>query len=81
MDAWYRTHWTFRWERGSFDAVGTVDGRLKGVYTGGSWGFADNFQLDREKGSDGGRTQYTITVNLKGVTDLERHRTDLLTKQ
>ncbi len=81
LDAWYRTHWTFRWQRGPFDAVGTVDGRLKGVYTGGSWGFADNFQLDPETGPDGVHTQYTITVDLDGVTDLEQHRTDLLANQ
>ncbi|MBO0655905.1 hypothetical protein J1792_24960 [Streptomyces triculaminicus] len=78
LDAWYRTHWTFRWKGGPFDAVGTVDGRIKGVYTGGSWGFADNFQLDPETGPDGVHTQYTATVGLKGVTDLEQHRTDLM---
>ncbi|MGK5545453.1 hypothetical protein ACSNOH_12070 [Streptomyces sp. URMC 127] len=78
LDAWYRTYWTFRWEGGPFDAVGTVDGRIKGIYTGRSWGFVDNFQLDPEKGPDGVRTQYTITVDLDGVTDLEQHRTDLL---
>ncbi|GAA0350649.1 hypothetical protein GCM10010319_29460 [Streptomyces blastmyceticus] len=81
LDAWYRIHWTFRWRGGPFDAVGTVDGSLKGVYTGGSWGFADNFQLDPETGPDGVHTQYTITVDLDGVTDLEQHRTDLLANQ
>uniref|UniRef100_A0AAU2JVI6 Uncharacterized protein n=1 Tax=Streptomyces sp. NBC_00049 TaxID=2903617 RepID=A0AAU2JVI6_9ACTN len=79
LDAWYRTHWTFRWRGGPFDAVGTVDGRIKGVYTGGSWGFADNMQLTDE--SDPGHTRYTATVDLDGVTDLEQHRTDLLADQ
>ncbi|MFD3942772.1 hypothetical protein [Streptomyces sp. NPDC058579] len=79
LDAWYRTHWTFRWKGGPFDAVGTVDGWIKGVYTGGSWGFADNFQLTDE--SAPGYTRYTVRAGLKGVTDLEQHRTDLLADQ
>ncbi|MCX5199355.1 hypothetical protein OOK31_36710 [Streptomyces sp. NBC_00249] len=79
LDAWYRTHWTFRWQGGPFDAVGTVDGRLKGVYTGGSWGFADNWQLTDE--SDRDHTRYTVRVGVDGVTDLEQHRTDLLANQ
>ncbi|MEX2985655.1 hypothetical protein [Streptomyces sp. C36] len=77
LDAWYRTHWTFRWKGGSFDAVGTVDGRIKGVYTNGSWGFADNMMLTPETGPDGVHTQYTVQAGLKNVTDLEQHRTDL----
>ncbi|MYT11155.1 hypothetical protein YWIDRAFT_00333 [Streptomyces sp. SceaMP-e96] len=81
LDAWYRTHWTFRADGGPFDALGTVDGMVKGVYTGGSWGFADNMQLTPETGPDGVHTRYTVTVDLDGVTDLEQHRTDLLTKQ
>ncbi|MBB4892000.1 hypothetical protein FHS39_001000 [Streptomyces olivoverticillatus] len=80
LDAWYRTYWTFRWEGGPFDAVGTVDGGLKGVYTGGSWGFADSWQLTDET-APGGDTRYTVTVDLDGVTDLEQHRTDLLANQ
>ncbi|MFJ3837519.1 hypothetical protein ACIPY6_18635 [Streptomyces sp. NPDC090054] len=76
LDAWYRTHWTFRADGGPFDAVGTVDGRIKGVYTGGSWGFADNRMLTEEKGPDGVR-RYTALVDLDGVTELEEHRTDL----
>ncbi|MCF3103030.1 hypothetical protein IPZ58_15755 [Streptomyces roseoverticillatus] len=62
-----------------FDAVGTVDGRIKGVYTGGSRGFADNWYLTDE--SDRSQTRYTATVDLDGVTDLEQHRTDLLANQ
>ncbi|MDF4254589.1 hypothetical protein [Streptomyces sp. WMMB303] len=81
LDAWYRIHWAFRWQDGPFQAVGTVDGMVKGVYTGGSWGFADNMQLTPETGPDGVHTRYTVTVDLDGVTDLEQHRTDLLTKQ
>ncbi|MEX2985683.1 hypothetical protein [Streptomyces sp. C36] len=82
LDTWYRTHWTFRWKGGPFDAVGTVDGRIKGVYTGDSWGFvANSLQLTQETGPDGVHTQYTIKAGLKGVTDLEQHRTDLLPKQ
>ncbi|MGW2486284.1 hypothetical protein ACWCV9_03555 [Streptomyces sp. NPDC001606] len=77
LEAWYRIHWTFRWQGGPFDAVGTVDGKIKGVYTGGSWGFADNWQLTQETGPDGVHTRYTATVDLDGVTDLEQHRTDL----
>ncbi|MGW7312295.1 hypothetical protein [Streptomyces sp. NPDC054865] len=77
MDAWYRTNWTFRWEGGPFDAVGTVDGRLKGVYTGGSPGFANHKNLTDE--SDRSQTRYTATVDLDGVTDLEQHRTCLMT--
>ncbi|MFF4583607.1 hypothetical protein ACFY15_35375 [Streptomyces sp. NPDC001373] len=77
LDAWYRTHWTFRWKGGPFDAVGTVDGRVKGVYTGGSWGFADNNMLNEERAPDGSGFWYTVTVGLNGVTDLEQHRTDL----
>ncbi|MFH8789254.1 hypothetical protein [Streptomyces roseoverticillatus] len=80
MDAWYRIHWTFRWQGGPFDAVGTVDGRIKGVYTGCSWGFADNWQLTDETALSG-YTRYTVQASLKGVTDLEQHRTDLLAKQ
>ncbi|MEW2032365.1 hypothetical protein AB0901_17820 [Streptomyces roseifaciens] len=78
LDAWYRLHWTFRWQGGPFDAVGTVDGSLKGVYTGGSWGFADNMMLTEETDPDGVGYQYTVEVDLDGVTDLEQHRTDLL---
>ncbi|MEV5375926.1 hypothetical protein AB0L26_08085 [Streptomyces nondiastaticus] len=78
LDAWYRIHWTFRWKGGPFDAVGTVDGRIKGVYTGGSWGFADSFQLDPETGPDGVHTQYTVQAALNNVTDLEQHRTALM---
>ncbi|MGW2599927.1 hypothetical protein [Streptomyces klenkii] len=81
LDAWYRIHWTFRWRGGPFDAVGTVDGRIKGVYTGGSWGFADNMMLTKETGPDGVHSQYTATVDLDSVTDLEQHRTDLLANQ
>ncbi|GAA3087140.1 hypothetical protein GCM10020000_87390 [Streptomyces olivoverticillatus] len=77
LDAWYRTHWTFRWKGGPFDAVGTVDGRIKGVYTGGSWGFADNMMLTDETALSG-YTRYTVQAGLKGVTNLEQHRTDLL---
>ncbi|MCQ8774796.1 hypothetical protein [Streptomyces telluris] len=80
LDAWYRTHWTFYWQRGPFDAVGTVDGRIKGVYTGGSWGFANYKNLTHEP-SPGAYTRYTVTVDLDGVTDLEQHRTDLLATQ
>ncbi|UQX04547.1 hypothetical protein [Streptomyces sp. RerS4] len=79
LDAWYRIHWTFRWQDGPFDAVGTVDGRIKGVYTGGSWGFADTWQLTRETDPDGVHTRHTVVVDLDAVTDLERHRTDLPT--
>ncbi|GHG60106.1 hypothetical protein [Streptomyces griseocarneus] len=81
LDAWYRIHWTFRWRGGPFDAVGTVDGRIKGVYTGGSWGFADNMMLTKETGPDGVHSQYTAALNLDSVTDLEQHRTDLLANQ
>ncbi|WAL71075.1 hypothetical protein OU787_05955 [Kitasatospora sp. YST-16] len=78
LDAWYRTHWTFRWQDGPFDAVGTVEGRIKGVYTGGSWGFADGHQLDEETAPDGTHTRYTVEADLDSVTDLTPHRTDLL---
>ncbi|MFG2332756.1 hypothetical protein ACGFMM_24425 [Streptomyces sp. NPDC048604] len=78
LDAWYQTHWTFRWQNGPFDAVGTVDGRIKGVYTGGSWGFANYMNLTHEPDPNGAYTRYTVTVNLNNVTDLEQHRTDLL---
>ncbi|MBF6047193.1 hypothetical protein GO001_18435 [Streptomyces sp. NRRL B-1677] len=81
LDAWYRLHWTFRWRGGPFEAVGTVDGRIKGVYTGGSWGFADNWQLTDESDPDGMQTRYTVKAGLNGVTDLEQHRTDLLANQ
>ncbi|MFF4220878.1 hypothetical protein [Streptomyces nondiastaticus] len=77
LDAWYRTHWTFRSEGEPFDVLGTVDGRLKAVYTGGSWGFANSWQLTPEKGPDGA-PRFTVKVDLDGVTDLEQHRTDLL---
>ncbi|MEU8547743.1 hypothetical protein AB0C81_12210 [Streptomyces roseoverticillatus] len=80
LDAWYRTHWTFRSEGEPFDVLGTVDGRLKGVYTGGSWGFANSWQLTPEKGPDG-VPRFTVKVDLDGVTDLEQHRTDLLANQ
>ncbi|MEU6949690.1 hypothetical protein ABZ957_31335 [Streptomyces sp. NPDC046316] len=78
LDAWYRIHWTFRWQGGPFDAVGTVDGRIKGVYEGGSQGFADTWQLTQETGPDGVHIRYTVVVDLDGVTDLEQHRTDLM---
>ncbi|WP_037607342.1 hypothetical protein [Streptacidiphilus rugosus] len=78
LDAWYLTHWTFRWQNGPFDAVGTVDGRIKGVYTGASWGFVDSWQLTPEEAADGVHQRYTVQVDLDGVTDLEQHRTDLL---
>jgi hypothetical protein len=78
LDAWYRIHWTFRWQDGPFDAVGTVDGRIKGVYTGASWGFVDSWQLTPEQAPDGVHRRYTVQVDLDGVTDLEQHRTDLL---
>ncbi|MER7955050.1 hypothetical protein [Streptomyces sp. NPDC096030] len=82
LDAWYRTHWTFRWQNGPFDAVGTVDGMIKGVYTGGSWGFADSWGLTDETGRDAAaETRYTAKVDLDSVTDLEQHRTDLLADQ
>ncbi|WP_058041256.1 hypothetical protein [Streptomyces roseifaciens] len=81
LDAWYRTHWTFRWKNGPFDAVGTVDGRIKGIYTGGSWGFANYMNLTHEPDPNGAYTRYTVTVGLNGVTDLEQHRTDLLANQ
>ncbi|PSJ29892.1 hypothetical protein B7P34_05145 [Streptosporangium nondiastaticum] len=77
LDAWYRTHWTFRSEGEPFDVLGTVDGMLKAVYTGGSWGFANSRQLTPEKGPDGA-PRFTVKVDLDGVTDLEQHRTDLL---
>ncbi|MFD7730247.1 hypothetical protein ACFV6F_07670 [Kitasatospora phosalacinea] len=78
LDAWYRTHWTFQWRGGPFEAVGTVEGRIKGVYTGGSWGFADANQLDEETAPDGTHTRYTVEAELDSVTDLAPHRTDLL---
>ncbi|MDA5285005.1 hypothetical protein [Streptomyces sp. Isolate_45] len=82
LGAWYRIHWTFRWQGGPFDAVGTVDGMIKGVYTGGSWGFADSWGLTDETGRDAAaQTRYTAMVDLDGVTDLEQHRTDLLANQ
>ncbi|MEU9999309.1 hypothetical protein [Streptomyces sp. NPDC050848] len=81
LDAWYRIHWTFRADGSPFDAVGTVDGRIKGVYTGGSWGFvAHSGYLTEERGPDGVR-RYTVVADLDGVTDLEQHRTDLLANQ
>jgi len=73
----YRVHWTFRWQGGPFEALGTVEGRIKGVYTGGSQGFADAHQLDREPAPDGTHARHTATVDLDAVTDLTRHRTDL----
>ncbi|MEH6373928.1 DUF3616 domain-containing protein [Streptomyces sp. KLMMK] len=78
LDAWYRTYWTFCWERGPFEAVGTVDGGIKGVYTGGSWGFANYMDLTHEPDPNGAYTRYTVTVDLDGVTDLELQRTDLI---
>ncbi|MET9619027.1 hypothetical protein [Kitasatospora indigofera] len=78
LDAWYRTHWTFRWQGGPFDAVGTVGGRIKGVYTGASWGFVDSYQLTQETAPDGVHRRYTVEVDLSSVTDLELHQTDLL---
>ncbi|MEV4506411.1 hypothetical protein [Streptomyces klenkii] len=80
LDAWYRIHWTFRSQGEPFDALGTVDGRLKGVYTGGSWGFANSWQLTPETGPDG-VPRFTVVVDLDGVTDLEQHHTDLLANQ
>ncbi|MER7338933.1 hypothetical protein ABT403_13965 [Streptomyces sp. NPDC000075] len=78
LDAWYRVHWTFRLQGEPFDALGTVDGRIKGVYTGRSWGFvAHSWQLTPEKGPADGHTRYTVVVNPNGVTDLTQHRTDL----
>ncbi len=73
------THWTFRSHGGPFDAAGTLDDRIKGIYTGGSWGFADNWQLTQETGPDG-VPRFTVVVDVDGVTDLEQHRTDLLAK-
>ncbi|WP_367139468.1 MULTISPECIES: hypothetical protein [Streptomyces] len=58
-----------------------MDGRIRGIYTGGSWGFADSWQLTEETGPDGVHTQYTVKVDLDSVTDLVQHRTDLLTDQ
>ncbi|MEU5418403.1 hypothetical protein [Streptomyces sp. NPDC020667] len=79
LDAWYRTHWTFRSQGEPFDAVGTVDGMIKGIYTGASYGFIMHSGiLSSEAGPDG--RLYTVKVDLDGVTDLEQHRTDLLTK-
>ncbi|MFI9237041.1 hypothetical protein [Streptomyces sp. NPDC053079] len=75
LDAWYRIHWTFRLQCCPFDAVGTVNGRIKGVYAGGSWGFADNGQLTRETGPERVHTRYAVEVDLDGVTELEQHRT------
>ncbi|RPF30143.1 hypothetical protein EDD96_6718 [Streptomyces sp. Ag109_G2-6] len=76
LDAWYRTHWTFRSNGGPFDAVGTVDGRIKGIYTGGSWGFVNYMPLTEERGPDG-VSRFTVMVDLDGATDLEQQRTDL----
>jgi hypothetical protein len=78
LEAWYRTHWTFQWQGGPFDAVGTAEGRIKGVYTGASWGFVDSLQLTQETAPDGTHTRYTVEVDLDSVTDLEQRRTDLL---
>ncbi|RKE18353.1 hypothetical protein [Streptomyces sp. TLI_171] len=78
LDAWYLVGWTFQWQGGPFAAVGTVEGRIKGVYTGGSWGFADSNQLDQEPAPDGVHQQYTVEADLDSVTDLQQHRTDLL---
>ena len=78
LDAWYRTHWTFRWQGGPSDAVGTVDGRIKGVYTGASRGFVDSYQLNQETAPDGVHSHYAVEADLGSVTDLEQHRTDLL---
>ncbi|AUG81205.1 hypothetical protein CFP65_6555 [Kitasatospora sp. MMS16-BH015] len=78
LDAWYRTHWTFHWQGGPFQAVGTSEGRIKGVYTGADWGFVDGLQLTQEPAPDGARPHYTVEVALDEVTDLEQHRTDLL---
>ncbi|MEH6376228.1 hypothetical protein V7793_18150 [Streptomyces sp. KLMMK] len=77
LDAWYRTYWTFCWERCPFETVGTVDGRIKGVYTGGSWGFV-NYKNVTHEPEPGAYTRYTVTVDLDGVTDLEHQRTDLI---
>ncbi|MFD8141627.1 hypothetical protein [Streptomyces sp. NPDC059708] len=78
LDAWFRIHWTFRSHGEPFDAVGTVDGRVKGVYTGRSHGFiAHSATLTPETGPDG-VTRYTVRVDVDGVAGLERHRTDLL---
>lgn len=82
LDAWYRTHWTFRAQGEPFDAVGTVDGSLKGIYTGNNYGFiAHSWLPTPEKGPEGVHTQYTVTVDVGGVTDLEQQRTDLLANQ
>ncbi|MEU8550916.1 hypothetical protein AB0C81_28700 [Streptomyces roseoverticillatus] len=79
LDAWYRTHWTFRAYGEPFDILGTVDGWIKGLYTSNSYGFiAHSSVLTEEKGPDGVHTQYTLKTSLDGLTDLEQHRTDLL---
>jgi hypothetical protein len=78
LDAWYQSQWTFHWHGGPFEAVGTVDGRIKGVYTGASWGFVDSYQLTQEPAPDGVHRQYTVEADLDSVTDLEEQRTDLL---
>ncbi|WP_424890148.1 hypothetical protein [Streptomyces sp. XH2] len=81
LDAWYRTYWTFRSHGEPFDAVGTVDGWIKGIYTGRNYGFiAHSATLTPETGTDG-VPRYTVKVDLDGVTDLEQHRTDLLADQ
>ncbi|MEU5430783.1 hypothetical protein AB0H73_34995 [Streptomyces olivoreticuli] len=79
LDAWYRTHWTFRSQGEPFDVDGTVDGWIKGIYTGNSYGFVmHSATLTPETGPDGVHTRYTVRAGLDGVTDLEQHCTDLL---
>ncbi|MEH6373982.1 hypothetical protein V7793_06485 [Streptomyces sp. KLMMK] len=80
LDAWYRTHWTFRAEGEPFDAAGTVDGWIKGIYTGNSYGFIAHSGILSEEKSPGGVHLYTVKAGIDGVTDLEQHRTDLLPK-
>lgn len=75
---WYSTRWTFGWRGGPFDVIGVVGDRIKGRYTGGQWGFADNFFLTQEREPDGTRWMYTMLVYQEAITDLTEHRVDLL---